>query len=118
MQFFETIFLEEVDEFMQTLDTKSQRKVTFNVRVAEQTNDPELFKKINENIWEFRTKFLGKQIRLLAFWDKTNKQNTLVLATNGFIKKTQKTPPSEIARAERIRKKYFEEKEKETKTKK
>lgn len=118
MQFFETIFLEEVDEFMQTLDTKSQRKVIFNVRVAEQTNDPELFKKINENIWEFRTKFFGKQIRLLAFWDKTDKQNTLVLATNGFIKKTQKTPPPEIDRAERIRKKYFEEKEKNTKTKK
>lgn len=67
MQFFETIFLGEVDEFMQTLDAKSQRKVTFNVRVAEQTNDPELFKKLNANIWEFRTKFLGKQIRLLAF---------------------------------------------------
>ena len=52
MQFFETIFLEEVDEFMKTLDAKSQKKVVFNVRVAEQTNDPELFKKLNENIWE------------------------------------------------------------------
>lgn len=117
MQFFETIFLEEVDEFMQTLDAKSQRKVTFNVRVAEQTNDSELFKKLNANIWEFRTKFLGKQIRLLAFWDKTDKEHTLVLATNGFIKKSQKTPTSEIERAERIRKRYFEEKENDTKHK-
>ena len=45
MQFFETIFLEEADRFMQTLDRKSQQKVMYNVRLAEQTNEPELFKK-------------------------------------------------------------------------
>ncbi len=65
MQFFETIFLEEADEFIQSLDRKSQQKVMYNVRIAEQTNDPELFKKLNDNIWEFRTKFLAKQIRSL-----------------------------------------------------
>lgn len=113
MQFFETIFLEEADEFMQTLDKKSQQKVMYNVRIAQQTNDPKLFKKLNENIWEFRTKFLGKQIRVLAFWDKTDKTETLVLATNGFIKKTDKTPKSEIERAERIRKEYFNNKKKD-----
>ena len=43
MKFFETIFLEEADNFMQTLDMKSQKKVMYNVRVAEQVNDPELF---------------------------------------------------------------------------
>lgn len=111
MQLFETIFLEDVDEFIKTLDIKSRKKVIFNIRVAEQTNDPELFKKLNINIWEFKTKYLGKQIRLLAFWDKTEKQQTLVLATNGFIKKTQKTPVGEIERAERIRRNYFEDKE-------
>ena len=110
MQFFETIFLEEADMFVQTLDKKSQQKIMFNVRIAEQTNDPELFKKLNENIWEFRTKFLGKQIRVFAFGDKTNKIETLVLATNGFIKKTSKTPKSEIERAERIRREYFSNK--------
>lgn len=83
-----------------------------NVRVAENTNDPELFKKLNANIWEFRTKFLGKQLRILAFWDKTNNKSTLVLATNGFVEKTQKTPIGEIERTERIRKQYFEAKEK------
>jgi len=111
MQYFETIFLEEVDEFLETLGKKYKKKVIFNVRIAEQTNDPELFKKLSENIWEFRTKYLGKQIRLLAFWDKSDKTRTLVLASNGFIKKTQKTPKNEIERAERIREKYFEEKQ-------
>lgn len=94
MQLFETIFLEDVDEFMRTLDIKSQKKVMFNIRIAEQTN--ELFKKLNTTIWEFRTKYLGKQIRLLAFWDKTEQQQTLVLATNGFIKKTQKIPVEKL----------------------
>jgi phage-related protein len=110
MQFFETIFLEEADKFIHTLDKKSQQKIMYNVRIAEQTNEPELFKKLNENIWEFRTKFLGRQIRILAFWDKTHKIETLVLATNGFIKKTSKTPKSEIERAERIRNEYFSNK--------
>jgi phage-related protein len=96
MQFFETIFLEEADKFIQTLDRKVQNKIIYNVRLAEQTNDPELFKKLNENIWEFRLKFWGKQFRVLAFWDKTQKIKTLVLATNGFIKKTSKTPMREI----------------------
>lgn len=110
MQLFETTFLEEADNFMKTLDIKSRKKVMFNIRIAEQTNDPELFKKLNRNIWELKTKYLGKQIRLLAFWDKTEKEQTLVLATNGFIKKTQKTPVGEIERAERIRINYFEDK--------
>ncbi len=111
MQFFETIFLAEADEFMQTLDKKSRQKVMFNVRIAEQTNDPKLFKKLNDNVWEFRIKYLGRQIRILAFWDKTNKIETLVLATNGFIKKTSKTPKKEIERAERIRNEYFSNKQ-------
>jgi|SRR5690554_5064211 len=110
MQYFEIIFLEEVNRFLETLDQKSKKKVIFNVRVAEQTNDPKIFKKLNADIWELRTKFLGQQIRLLAFWDKTDKFQTLVLASNGFIKKTQKIPKREIERAERIREKYFREK--------
>lgn len=107
MKYFETIFLEEVDKFLESLDEKTKKKVIFNIRIAEQTNDPELFKKLNEYIWEFRTKYLGKQIRLLAFWDKTDSKRTLVLATPGFIKKSQKTPKKEIERAERIREDYF-----------
>lgn len=110
MKYFETIFLEEVDQFLKTLDKKSKKKVIFNARVAEQTNDPKLLKKLNNNIWEFRTKYLGKQIRLLAFWDKVESTRTLVLATHGFIKKTQKTPKKEIKKAERIREKYFKNK--------
>lgn len=47
---------------------------------------------------------------MLAFWDKNDKVNTLVIATHGFIKKTQKTPLKEISKAEEIRKEYFNSK--------
>jgi len=50
--------------------------------------------------------------RLLAFWDKTGNTKTLVLATHGFIKKTQKTPKKELEKAIRIRKQYFDERKK------
>jgi hypothetical protein len=67
---------------------------------------------LQEEIWEFRTRYAGKQIRLLAFWDKTNNKETLVIATHGFIKKVDKVPTKEIERAENLRKKYFKEKQK------
>jgi hypothetical protein len=51
--------------------------------------------------------YMGKQIRLLAFWDKIDNIETLVEATHGFIKKVDKVPAKEIERAENLRKKYF-----------
>lgn len=77
MRYFETRFLEEANEFLASLDRKSAAKVIYNIDLAEQTNDPRMFKKLQEEIWEFRTRFAGKQIRLLAFWDKTDKKKPL-----------------------------------------
>ncbi|MCH8496320.1 MAG: type II toxin-antitoxin system RelE/ParE family toxin [Balneolales bacterium] len=45
----------------------------------------------------------GLQIRLLAFWDKTDSKETLVIATHGFIKKVDKIPGNELNRAVRLR---------------
>lgn len=112
MRYFETRFLEEANEFLASLDRKSAAKVIYNIDLAEQTNDPRLFKKLQGEIWEFRTRYAGKQIRLLAFWDKTDNKETFVIATHGFIKKVDKVPTNEIERAENLRKKYFEEKQK------
>jgi phage-related protein len=82
----------------------------YNIELAEQKNDPGLFKKLRDEIWEFRIRQGNNQIRLLAFWDKTDNETTLVIATHGFIKKTDKVPGNEIERAKSIRKKYFDEK--------
>jgi phage-related protein len=43
----------------------------------------------------------------LAFWDKSQDIDVLVVATHGFIKKTDKTPSKEIVRAQEIMKEYF-----------
>ncbi|MBC8344377.1 MAG: type II toxin-antitoxin system RelE/ParE family toxin [Bacteroidetes bacterium] len=106
---FSIIFLKWAKEFLDTLEDNTRRKVLFNIWKSREVNNPELFKKLDGDIWEFRTKYLNKQIRLLAFWDKTGKKETLVVATHGFVKKTQKTPKSEIKRAENIREQYFKE---------
>ncbi len=110
MTFFETVFLEEAERFISTLDQKAIRKVLYNIDLAQQTNDPKLFKKLQSEIWEFRTKYNGLQIRVLAFWDKANAKQTLVMATHGFVKKVDKVPANEIERALRIRENYFDSK--------
>lgn len=112
MRFFETRFLEEADEFISQLDPKTIKKIIYNIDLAEKTNDPKLFKKLQNDIWEFRTNFAGLQIRLLAFWDKTYNKETLVIATHGFIKKVDKVPANEIDRAVRLKDKYFYNKQK------
>ena len=110
---FNIDFLDEAIDFMNSLKTKPRKKIYYNLRKSQIINDPELFKKLTDNIWEFRTLFEKKQYRLFAFWDKTNKKETLVLATHGIVKKTQKTPKSEIKKAEELRRIYFELKKEE-----
>ncbi len=112
MNKFEIFFLSEAREFLKLLDDKTQLKVILNIDKSKVKNDNTLFKKLNNEIWEFRTLYNIKQIRIFAFWDKTDEFEKLVLATHGIIKKTDKTPPKEIQKAESIRKLYFELKNK------
>src|SRR5690606_39058696 len=107
MKYFSTIFLEDANEFISKLDSKTIRKVLYIIDLAEQTNVPKFFKKIQKDIWEFRARFAGQQIRLLAFWDKRDKRETLVIATHGFIKKVDKVPENELERAIRLQYEYF-----------
>lgn len=97
----------EADEFIAQFDPKTIRKILYNIDLAEQTNDPKLFKKLQDEIWEFRIQFAGLNIRLLAFGDKADKRETLVIATHGFVKKVDKVPGKEIQRAIRLKQQYF-----------
>ena len=110
MKNYDIHFLQTAKDFLDKLDDKTREKVLFNIWKSRETNDPKLFKKLTEDIWEFRTLFNRKQIRLFAFWVKKEKQITLVIATHGLIKKTQKTPKKEIERAEKLKKDYFDNK--------
>lgn len=108
MATFQLALLEEAVKFMQGLPQQAYKKILYNIdRVAGGERNNELFKKLeNSEIWEFRTLYNGIAYRLFAFWD--TEEQTLVVATHGIVKKTQKTPKKEIARAEAIMKKYFE----------
>lgn len=102
--------LEGAKNFLQDIPMQARKKVLYNIwRVAEGEKNSELFKKLeNSDIWEFRALSNGIAYRLFAFWD--TEIQTLVVATHGIMKKTQKTPKKEISRAEAIRERYFEQK--------
>ena len=93
---FQIQFLEEAAEFLDNLEEKPRDKVIYNIHKSKVSNDKELFRKLQGEIWEFRTLFNKTHYRLFAFWDKTEKTKTVVTSTHGIIKKTDKTPPEEI----------------------
>lgn len=107
---FKVEFLDEAIEFLESLDEKTRAKIYYNIKLSQYRNDNELFKKLTDTIWEFRTLYNKTYYRFFAFWDKTNKEETLVISTHGIEKKTGKTPVKEILKADKLRITYFEQK--------
>ena len=104
---FEVTFLEEAIDFLESLDEKDRKKIIFNIDKSRFVNNPRLFKKLTNEIWEFRAKYRGNHYRLLAFWDKRNKKEVLVVATHGLIKKMDKIPKKEIVKTNKLKNEYF-----------
>lgn len=107
---FKIVLTDEAIAFLGKIPHAAADKMNYNIhRAMLGERNKEIFKKLeNSEIWEFRALFNKTAYRLFAFWDKEDE--TLVIATHGIIKKTQKTPSKEIAKAERIKKSYFENK--------
>ena len=105
---FEVEFLEAAFQFLNSLDSNTREKVLENIRISRIKNDSKLLKKVDKEIWEFRTRYRSNQIRLLAFWDKTTK--SLIVCSHGFIKKTQKLPSRELNKAKKLRHNYLKHK--------
>ena len=105
---FEVALLPEAIDFLESIDEKTREKIYYNIKKSQFVTDSNLFKKLNDFIWEFRTLYNGKAYRLFSFWDKIEGNE----ATHGIQKKTQKTPPKEIKKAEEIRKQYLDNKTK------
>ena len=98
---FKLVLMDEAADFLRSIPTPARDKMAYNIhRIQQGERNHEIFKK-----WEFRTLYNKTAYRLFAFWDKD--EETLVIATHGLIKKTQKTPTKEIAKAERIRAEHF-----------
>ena len=101
-----------VDDFINTLDIKMKAKVLRVIKCLEE-NGYELrepySKSIRNGIFELRAKSGSDISRVLYFFVIGNK----AVLTNGFIKKSMKTPNSEIERAERYRRDYLSREENE-----
>jgi len=85
---FDVEFLEEAAKFLESLEEKVRDKIIYNITKARYSSDKELFKKLNDTIWEFRAFFNKTHYRLFAFWDKTEYRDTVIITTHGLIKKT------------------------------
>jgi hypothetical protein len=104
---FEVEFLPEAADFVESLNPKAREKIYYNIKKASITLDNELFKKLNNNIWEFRTLYNKTVYRLFAFWTVGTKYKTIVITSHGIIKKSDKGYIQEIKKAESIRKAFL-----------
>lgn len=116
MQDFEVVFYdlpngkEPAKEFLEELDVKMQAKMIRTIELL-QKNGTTLrlpySEHLDDGIFELRAKVGSDISRVLYFFFVGRK----IVLTNGFIKKTQKTPTGEIERAKAYRKEYASRKE-------
>jgi len=94
-------------DFYKSQDTKIQRKIEFVFDLVRfEKHIPKRFFRFlsdTDGIYEIRVITTFKSIRILCFFDKGD----LIVLTNCFLKKTQKTPMKEIKLAERLKREYM-----------
>lgn len=97
-------------DFYKEQDNKVQEKIEYVLDLIRyEKRVPIKFLKFldsTDGIYEVRVITSFRSIRILCFFDK----GELVVLTNCFVKKTQKTPRKEIRLAEKLRKEYLNEK--------
>jgi phage-related protein len=106
-------FGDQVIDFYQSQELKVQLKIEYVLDLVrfEKQVPIKFYKKLESTngIYEVRVITSQKSIRILCFQD----EGTLVVLTNAFLKKTQKTPKKEIKLAEKLKEEYLKEKENE-----
>ena len=106
-------FGDNVIDFYKSQDSKVQLKIEYVLDLVrfERQVPIKFFKKLEstDGIYEVRVITSQKSIRILCFHD----EGTLVILTNAFVKKTQKTPKNEIKISENLKIEYLKQKENE-----
>ena len=111
MQRFEVEYFEKEDgtypaeEFILSQDVKMRAKLFRLLELLEEKGNTlrePYSKSLDDGIFEIRAKQGSNITRVLYFFYIGNK----IILTNGFIKKSQKTPPSEIDLAKKYRAEY------------
>ena len=96
------------EAFMETLTEKEQDKVQYGLLLlkTQERLSAKFVKIVREGIFELRTEYNGNIYRVFFIFDDGN----IVVFFNGFQKKTQKTPDSEIEKAIKIKEAYYADK--------
>lgn len=101
--FYENHFI----DFYQNQDEKVKGKIKYVFELIKQVDRvPEKFLKHlsgTDGLYEIRIEFQSNIYRIFCCFDDGN----IVVLFNGFHKKTQKTPKTEIEKAIRLKKDYF-----------
>ena len=97
------------EAFMETLTEKEQRKVDYVVSLlATQSRLPTKFIwHIGDGLYELRVMWENNIYRVFFIFDEGN----IVVLFSGFQKKTQKTPHTEIDKANKIKEAYYADKQ-------
>jgi phage-related protein len=92
-----------VQDFLDSLPGKVAQKVAWVLSLLEDLEvvPSTYFKKLE--IWECRVQFASNAYRIFCFFE----ENSVVILTHGYTKKTQKTSQQEIERAEAYRSDYL-----------
>ena len=111
IEFYETEQgIQPAKEFLLSLDTKMRAKMVNTISIL-QDNGYELrepySKYLSEGIFELRSRVGSDITRVLYFFYVDSR----IVLTNGFIKKTNKTPIKEIEKAKKYRTDYLKRKE-------
>ena len=98
------------NDFFRSLRTEVQAKLNWTLQLIISLDriPTKYFEHITDptGLYEIRVECKSEIFRVFAFFDEGN----IIVVTSGFQKKTPKTPRSEILRAEKIKKQYFDEK--------
>jgi phage-related protein len=99
-----------VEDLLDSLSDKQVQKVLWVLRLIKDLAvvPKEYLKKLasTQDIWEVRVKVANNIFRILGFFD----EKQILVLTNGFAKKSRKTPRKEITLAEQRKKDYMERK--------
>jgi len=97
------------EAFMSSLKEKEQEKIQYGLLLLKtQDRLPKKFvKHIRDGIYELRTEYGGNIFRVFFIFD----EGKIIVLFNGFQKKSQKTPLTEIDKALKIKEAYYADKQ-------
>ncbi len=97
------------EAFMESLTEKEQEKIQYGLLLLKSQDrlSKKFVKLIRDGVYELRTEYGGNIFRVFFIFD----EGDIVVLFNGFQKKTQKTPKSEIEKAIRIKEAYYADKQ-------